>query len=81
MLDFKALRSTYGQMEETAWKTVQIGHEKVEVASLPYQPTKSEKTYRLVVTRRLKEDRQLDLETGTAYRYGAIITNDEVQSE
>lgn len=81
MLDFKALRSTYGQMEETTWKTVQIGHEKVEVASLPYQPAKSEKTYRLVVTRRLKEDRQLDLETGTAYRYGAIITNDEVQSE
>lgn len=81
MLEFKAILSSYGQLDENSWKKVTIGNEKVEVASLFYQPSKCQKPYRLVVTRKLREDRQLDIETGTAYRYSAIITNDTERSE
>ena len=81
MLEFKSILSSYGELDESSWKTVSIGNETVEVSSLSYQPSKCQKAYRLVVTRKLREDRQMDLETGTAYRYSAIITNNEKQSE
>ena len=81
MLEFKAILSSYGSMEDTSWNKVSIGNEKVEVASLMYQPSKCQKAYRLVVTRKLREDLQMDIETGTAYRYSAIITNNETKSE
>ena len=81
MLEFASIRSTYGALDESNWKTISIGDQKVEVASLCYQPAKCQKAYRLVVTRKLREDLQIDIETGTAYSYSAIITNNESESE
>lgn len=81
MLEFKAVLSDYSQLDESSWKKARIGIETVEVASLFYKPAKCQKQYRLVVTRKLRDDLQLDIETGTAYKYSAIITNDKEQSE
>lgn len=81
MMDFKSVAEKYSQVAESEWKKARIGLEEVEVASLFYRPANSEKTYRLVATRRLKANLQMDIETGTAYRYQAIITNQMEWSE
>jgi hypothetical protein len=81
MLSFGAIREAYSQIQENSWVKVKIGLQEVEVASMLYTPKKSEKTYRLVVTRHLRADRQLDIETGTPYTFQAIITNQMEQTE
>ena len=63
------------------WKTVRINYEKKEVASLYYQPGMMSKSYRIVVTRNPRKDKQLDLLTNCAYNYQGIITNNEQMSE
>lgn len=57
------------------WKNVEINFENREVASAFYAPFGCEKTYRIVVTRSLKKDKQIDALTQSAYNYYGIITN------
>ena len=50
----------------------------MEVAEIKdYQPFGGDETYRLVVSRIKRKDRQTGLFTGDAYTYRAIITNDD----
>ena len=57
------------------WKTVEINHHTKQVATMMYTPFKGEFSYRIVVTRTLKKDQQIDLISGTPYNYYGIITN------
>jgi hypothetical protein len=59
------------------WETIEINYEKKEVASILYAPFGEEKMYRVVVTRVKKKTGQIDFESGTAYDYYGIITNNE----
>ena len=59
------------------WEKVEINYETKEVASINYAPFEGEKTYRIVVTRTLKKDKQLDVFSTTAYNYYGIITNNK----
>jgi hypothetical protein len=81
MLSFGAIRESYSQIPENEWKKIKIGVQNVEVASINYSFKNSDKIYRLVVSRHLKEDHQMDIETGTAYTFQAIITNEFKESE
>lgn len=63
------------------WKKVELNHELKEVASLIYKPFNDKKSYRVVVTRTLKKDKQYDLLSGTAYNYYGIITNNMTLSD
>ncbi len=61
-----------------AWQKVRLGVQEMEVAEIKdYQPFGGEETYRLVVSRIKRKDKQTGLFTGDAYTYRAIITNDE----
>jgi Transposase DDE domain group 1 len=57
------------------WKTIHINNEKKQVATMIYTPFKGEFSYRVVVTRTLKKDQQIDLISETAYNYYGIMTN------
>jgi Transposase DDE domain group 1 len=57
------------------WKTIEINNDKKEVATLIYTPFKGQFSYRIVVTRTLKKDKQIDLISGTPYNYYGIMTN------
>lgn len=57
------------------WKTIEINNEKKEVATMIYTPFKGKFSYRVVVTRTLKKDQQIDLLSGTPYNYYGIMTN------
>lgn len=67
--------------ENTDWKTVVIGFKKYQVASFEYAPFGWDKTYRYVVTRENKDDRQGDLFTGDSYVYRAIMTNNREMTD
>ena len=49
-----------------------------ELASTHYCPFGEQKAYRIVVTRSLKKDAQIDLLLGSAYNYYGIMTSDEI---
>lgn len=63
------------------WKTIYINNEKKEVATMIYTPFKGKFSYRVVVTRTLKKNRQVDLISGTPYNYYGIMTNNLLLSE
>ena len=63
------------------WETIEVNYEKREVASTLYAPFGSEKKYRIVVTRTLKKDKQIDALTQSAYTYYGIITNNTLLSK
>jgi hypothetical protein len=63
------------------WETIEINNEKKEVASTLYSPFGSEKQYRIVVTRAVKKDQQIDVITQSAYNYYGIITNNIAYSK
>lgn len=72
--------SLYQQLEQvTDWQTVEIGCNKYEIASINYTPfgkTKEKhKAYRYVVSRESNQNGQIDILTGTAFKYRAIMTN------
>ena len=71
--DFANIRSHCAAVQQ--WQTVEINYEKKEVASILYAPFGEEKTYRIVVTRVKKKTEQIDFESGTAYDYYGIMTN------
>ncbi len=62
-----------------AWQKVRLGVQEMEVAEIKaYQPFGGEETYRLVVSRIKRKNRQTDLFTGSCYTYRAILTNDQL---
>lgn len=76
----------YEQLKEVDhWETVEIGFKKYEVASIVYTPfgknKEKRKEYRYVVTREPKENGQVDLLTGTTFKYRAIMTNNTSLSD
>ncbi|PWA10208.1 hypothetical protein [Flavobacterium laiguense] len=46
------------------WETIEVNFEKKEVATTNYTPFQGDKSYRIVVTRSLREDQQIDLLSG-----------------
>jgi len=61
-----------------AWQKIRVGVQEMEVVDIKdYQPFGGEETYRLVVSRIKRKDKQTGLFTGGAYTYRAIITNDD----
>ena len=79
MMDFEDIRVQCGKI--TDWEKVKINHQDKEVASIDYSPAKSEKPYRIVVTRQKRKDQQIDLLSGSAYTYQGIVTNNYEKSE
>jgi hypothetical protein len=63
------------------WKTVFINNEKKEVATIIYTPFKGKLSYRVVVTRTLRKDKQIDLISETPYNYYGIMTNNLLFSD
>ena len=59
----------------TYWKTEIIGFKEYQVTSIEYAPFGWYKTYRYVITREKKADKQDDLFTGDDFTYRAIMTN------
>lgn len=57
------------------WKKVEINNEIKEVATIIYTPFDGKFSYRIVVTRSIKKDNQIDLLSGTAFNYYGIMTN------
>lgn len=53
---------------------------KKEVATTNYTPFQGNKSYRIVVTRSLREDQQIDLLSGCSYNYYGIMTNNVAYS-
>jgi hypothetical protein len=79
MMDFEDIRKQCGQIRD--WQSVEINYEIKEVASIRYKPFKGDKEYRIVVTRKKRKDRQIDLLSGSAYTYQGIITSNEKFTE
>ena len=79
LTDCESLRKQCGAVKE--WTKVVINNIVKEVAAIEYQPFGEEKTYRAVVTRTERKNKQIDLLSGTAYDYYGIINNDKVKNE
>jgi len=73
--DFEDLRMHCSQIK--TWEKVEINYETKEVASTLYRPFGGDKEYRIVVTRTLKKDLQIDLLSGSCYNYYGIMTSNE----
>lgn len=73
------------------WKAIQIDDQPAYRGSIRFKPFEalskragieySVKEYRLVITKQLRADRQLNVFTGEAYNYHPIITNDFEMSD
>jgi hypothetical protein len=63
------------------WKTVTINFQKWEVASVNYAPFGGDQTYRLVISRQPRTDKQGSLLTGDHYLYRGILTDDYQMSD
>jgi Transposase DDE domain group 1 len=63
------------------WKKIEINNEIIEVATIIYTPFDGEFSYRVVVRRSIKKNQQIDFESGTAYNYYGIMTNNLLFSE
>jgi hypothetical protein len=79
MLDFAGFRERCGEISD--WQTIEINYEKKEVASVLYASFGGEKKYRIVVTRKLRKDLQVDMLSNGAYTYQGILTNDKQDTE
>jgi hypothetical protein len=80
--DCASVREQCGLVRE--WKKVIINNIVKEVASIEYIPFISRggtDVYRVVVTRTVKKDKQIDMLCGTAYNYYGIITDDKVKDD
>jgi len=66
-----------GQLPEENWKPVRLGAQQMEVAGLDdWRPFGGARSYRLVVSRIPRDDRQTDVFSGQAYTWRATLTND-----
>lgn len=63
------------------WKKVEINNEIKEVSTIIYTPFNGLFSYRVVVTRSLKKDKQTEMFSGTAYNYYGIMTNNHLFSD
>lgn len=79
MMDFEDIREHCGEIND--WQTIEINDEKKEVAGIQYEPFQCEKKYRVVVTRKLRKDLQIDMLSGQAYTYQGILTNNNQDTE
>jgi len=79
MMDFEDIRVECAKIKD--WATVKINYQTKEVASIDYSPAKSEKPYRIVITRHKRKDQQIDLISGCAYTYQGIVTSNYEMSE
>ncbi len=79
LTDCENFRESCGAKKE--WKRVLINNIIKEVTTIEYQPFDAKKTYRAVVTRTEKKDKQIDMLSGTAYNYYGIMTNDTIKNE
>lgn len=79
MMDFDDIRRECGQIKH--WKQIELNYQTLEVCSIYYPCCKSNKLYRIVVTRHKRKDQQADLLSGDAYTYQGIVTNDEIAAE
>src|SRR5680860_959298 len=68
--------SLYDMVKDiTYWNTETIGFKEYQLTSIEYAPFGWHKTYRYVITREKKVDKQGDLFTGDDFTYRAIMTN------
>lgn len=66
-----------GAIAEEGWEKVRLGIQEMEVAQIDdYKPFDGQQSYRLVVSRIKRKDKQTDIFSGQAYTYRAILTND-----
>lgn len=78
----RAMRSAHmeeliGTITQEDWKKVRLGFQEMEVAQVDdYKPFDGQQSYRLVVSRIKRKDKQTDLFSRQAYTYRAILTND-----
>ena len=78
-----SMEQKIGALPSEAWSKIRLGTQEMpacgrqEIAEIhDYQPFGKKKTYRLVVSRIKRKDKQTGLFTGTDHTYRAIITND-----
>lgn len=70
-----------GAIPGKSWEKIRLETQEMEVAQInSYLPFKGTKSYRLVITRIKRKDGQMDLFSGQAYTYRAILTNDRESS-
>lgn len=67
-------------MAHQTWKKTTYNNEEIEVASVEYTPFNSDKSYRVVVTRKQVVQNGEELFDEQKYQYYGIITNDQVKS-
>jgi len=79
----RAMRSAHmeqviGTLADGDWKKVRLGVQEMEVAQIAdYCPFDGSVSYRLVVSRIKRKDKQADIFSGQAYTYRGILTNDQ----
>lgn len=72
-----SMEQQVSSLPDQAWEKIRLGVQEMEVAQIEgYSPFNGDNTYRLVVSRIKRKDRQTGVFTGNAYTYRAIITND-----
>lgn len=66
-----------GFVPKEKWEKIRLGVQEMEVADiLNYRPFDKDTSYRLVISRIKKKNRQTDVFSGEAYTYRGILTND-----
>lgn len=76
-----SMEAQIGQISEASWIKIRLGVQEMEVAEIDYTPFGQDKSYRLVVSRIKRKDKQANLFSGTTYKYRSIITNDELMTQ
>ncbi|NBC26619.1 MAG: IS1380 family transposase [Bacteroidetes bacterium] len=69
-----------GQIPVAEWTPITLNWKKMEVAEIPWTPFGGDTSYRLIVTRIKRKDRQGDLFSEGAYTWRAIMSNDHTTS-
>jgi len=76
-----SMEQQIGAIAELDWAKERLGCQQMEIAHIQYNPFGGEDSYRLVVSRIERKDKQIDVFTRKAYMYRAIITNDNAMSD
>jgi hypothetical protein len=78
IMDFEGIREHCATIE--SWEKTEINYQLKEIGTTFFAPFGEDQEYRIVVTRSLKKDGQIDLLTGNAYDYYGIITSNTTMS-
>lgn len=78
IMDFEGIREHCSNIE--TWEKTEINYQLKEIGTTFFAPFGEDQEYRIVVTRSLKKDGQIDLLTGNAYDYYGIITSNTSMS-